>query len=74
MVYKRGSDNRVADALSRKSSHEAECSSISTCAPQWLTEVVQGYQVDEHALSMISKLAIDSSAVPNFSLQQNILR
>lgn len=33
VVYKPGSDNRVADALSRKSAHVSQCLAISACAP-----------------------------------------
>ena len=33
IVYKKGSDNRVADALSRRSHHEASCLAISVSTP-----------------------------------------
>lgn len=74
VVYKQGSDNRVADALSRKSSHVAQCSALSTCEPHWLTEVVSGYQLDSYSLQLLSRLAIDPAAMQNFTLHQGLLR
>jgi hypothetical protein len=33
-----------------------------------------GYQADHHAQSLISKLAVDSGAVPDFTLVSGLLR
>lgn len=74
MVYKKGVENRVADAPSRKSSHDSSCAAISTCTPLWIQEVVQGYQSDDWSLSLIAKLAIDASTSPNFTLCGGLLR
>lgn len=71
---KKGCDNRVSDALSRKSSHGSQCASLSSCSPQWLVEVLDGYKLDESALSMVAKLSIDNTAVPNFTLSSGLLR
>jgi len=32
-VYKKGSDNRVADALSRKTAHASQRATVSACTP-----------------------------------------
>lgn len=74
IVYKKGVNNRVADALSRKTSHESSCAAVSVVSPQWIQEVVDGYQQDPSALSMIAKLSIDSIAVPHFTLSNGLLR
>lgn len=74
VVYKRGVDNRVADALSRKSSHESQCSALSSCEPQWLSKVMFGYQSDEFSSQLVSKLAIDPHAITDFTLHQGLLR
>lgn len=74
VVYKKGSENRVADALSRKSAHDSQCAALSVSAPQWLSEVVDGYQGDADTLSLLSKLALDPAAVPGFTLVQGLLR
>jgi len=74
IVYKKGVDNRVADALSRKSSHEATCAAISSCQPQWISEVLNGYQQDEVTLSILAKLTIAPNTVPHFTLSEGVLR
>jgi hypothetical protein len=83
IIYKKGCDNRVADALSRKSIHDSQCLAISSCVPWWLTDVVNGwwltdvvneYQLDEYTLSLMAKLALDPSVVPHFSITNGLLR
>lgn len=43
IVYKQGSDNRVADALSRRAQAEGQSLAISIIKPQWCQAVVEGY-------------------------------
>lgn len=69
VVYKKGTENRVADALSRKSAHTSQCAALSTCCPQWLSEVVDGYSGDEETLSLLTKLSIDPAAAPDYTLK-----
>lgn len=52
VVYKKGPENRVADALSRKSAHSAQCAAISSCVPKWIHDVIEGYQQDPNAQSL----------------------
>lgn len=74
IVYKKGTENKAVDALSRKTSHSSTCAAISSSTPQWLSDVLGSYQSDSVALDLISKLSIDPSAVPGFHLQDGILR
>ncbi|CAN6322178.1 unnamed protein product [Urochloa humidicola] len=74
IIYKQGVENRVADALSRKSAHHLQCNAISSCVPQWIRLVLDGYQQDEASLEFISKLTIDPEAVPHFTLRDGLLR
>jgi hypothetical protein len=69
-----GIENRVADALSRKSSHAMECAALSVVSPSWIQEVVSGYDKDAHALYLVTKLSIDPNAVPHFTLNSGLLR
>jgi hypothetical protein len=74
VIYKKGSKNGIADALSRKLVHEASCAAVSTVSPQWLLEIQSGYQSDEHALSLITKPSVDSKSVPGYSLVNGLLK
>lgn len=74
MIYKKGTDNRVPDALSRKSAHDSDFAALTACTPQWIQEVVTGYQDDSHASSVLAKLMLDDQAVPKFSLHNGLLK
>lgn len=74
ICYKRGNENRAADALSRKEHTAGDTVLfISECNPSWLEEVVQGYQSDPQAHQLLGELAIAKQKGP-FSLQRGLLR
>jgi hypothetical protein len=65
VVYKRGPDNRVADALSRCSQPGTrELAAISVCLPTWLHEIQQGYQGDPQAQKLLAQCAGDPLEAP----------
>lgn len=75
IVYKKGSDNRVADALSRRPhSSEESCLALSTVVPQWCDDVIVGYSSDPQAKSYIEQLVLSPESVPNFSYHNGMLR
>lgn len=76
IIYKKGVDNSVTDALSRcsPSAGSEQVLAISTVTPQWLTEVVAGYNQDPLARDLLSKLSLNPTAVPGFTLTQGILK
>lgn len=74
IVYKRGTDNRVADALFREPSHDASCAAISSATPHWLLEVESGYDQDDFAARLKAHLLLAPSSVPSFSLVDGVLR
>ena len=47
IVYKKGTDNRVADALSRKTLHDSTCLALSVASLLWLQEVELSYADDK---------------------------
>lgn len=72
IIYRKGSDNRVADALSR---HPVDCCAAMTVArPQWFADIEQSYSSDAHVQSVITKLLLNPQSVPSFSLHNGILR
>ena len=74
IIYKKGVDNRVADALSRRPHAPESCFAMSSAIPQWCAEIVAGYSSDPQAQLYTTQLAVDPSAVPNFTLQNGLLR
>jgi hypothetical protein len=55
--YKRGVDNKVADALSRRETvHDMELYNVSTRIPSWVTDLRQSYEGDEWASEVKEKL------------------
>jgi hypothetical protein len=74
IVYKQGSGNRVADALSRRPHPPASLLSISICAPSLTSAIIQGYDQDPEAQDLLSKLVVNPQSVNHFALQDGILR
>lgn len=74
IIYKKGSDNRVADALSHyPNNHQVELSALSVAIPDWVQEVVEGYKDDPDASCKIQTLCINSGAVPDYSLKDGVI-
>jgi hypothetical protein len=74
IVYRKGADNRAADALSRFPAPDARCAAITSLVPNWLTLVTSSYEGDNFAQDLLAKLALDPSAVPNYTLHAGVLR
>jgi hypothetical protein len=79
IVYKKGVENKVADALSRVPcpgdiQTDACCLVLSSCTPKWLEEVMCIYEKDTYVTDIIAKLTLDKDAVPNFTWHQGFLR
>lgn len=64
----------MADALSRRAHSETMLYSISVGTPQWCQSIIDSYLSDEQAQQILAKIAVDGASVPNFSLQDGILR
>jgi transposase InsO family protein len=74
IIYKKGVDNRVADALSRRVHVDDQCLLISTSVPQWLELVIHSYTSDSESQEIMAKLVVDSQPVPHFSLIGGLLK
>lgn len=71
IVYRKGIENGAVDALSR--APPGQLVAVSVSQPQWVEEVILSYDGDDHAKDLLTKLSLDSAAVPNFSLRDGLL-
>ncbi|GAB2271142.1 hypothetical protein Dimus_038902 [Dionaea muscipula] len=69
--YKKGVENKAADALSRR--HEEELSAMTAVTPSWMEEIQKSYTDDPYAQSLIQALTSDVPKPP-YSLQDGMLR
>lgn len=72
--YKRGAENKVADALSRRDSDSYEFSAMTVLKPKWLEEVLLSYQSDPICQKNLSAKAIDPTCYEDYSLVGDVLR
>jgi hypothetical protein len=73
IVYKKGRDNLVADALSRLPTL-MQIQSCSELQPVWIQEVANSYVTDKQAQELLAQLAIASPNEQGYSLHQGIIK
>lgn len=73
VVYRRGADNGIADALSRRQ-HSDLLLAISAPTYDWLASLQEWYSTDPEASALLAQLAIDGNSRPPFTLQQHVIR
>jgi hypothetical protein len=73
ILYKKGTKNRAADALSRRR-HPEQIMAISSIKHQWLDVVVLSYQAGSDAMKLLSELATKPDSIPQYSLVQGVIR
>lgn len=75
LQYKKGVDNRAADALSRIGSQTgSELIAMTTCILLWLAEVEAGYKEDAQSSRLLVELSAGNTKHPKFTLKEGILR
>lgn len=74
IVYKKGSENRVADALSRRPHPELELLAISCCQPTWILTIMDAYQQDVGAQALLQRLYVCKKDEDGFTLQNGVIR
>jgi hypothetical protein len=67
IIYKKGKDNVVADALSRKYEDEGSLFSLSFIVPNWLQAVRQEWLQDPKSSQLIHQLQSNAPASPGYS-------
>jgi hypothetical protein len=74
IIYKKGKQNVVTDALSRKDEDiEAFLSAFSIIQPDWITEARDEWKNDEEVWTLIQRLQQDSSAYDTFTWKNDSL-
>lgn len=76
--YKKGKENKVADALSRVLEdpglpEEATCSMLSFPTPTWLEELKLSYTTDPEAMVLLQKLQAGTEVPKGYALQQGLI-
>jgi hypothetical protein len=74
IIYKKGKDNVVADALSRKYEDEGSLFSLSFIVPDWLQAVRQEWLQDPKSSHLIQQLQSNAPASPGYSWLHDELR
>jgi hypothetical protein len=74
VVYKHGSSNLAAGALSRHPVAPAQLQAISFLTPSWLTEVVAGYDDDPTASKLLQQLSTNPKLQSLYSLTGGLIR
>ena len=79
--YKKGAENLVADALSRRhergvtvNSNTRSCLALSAVKPGWIEELLKNYEGDPQCQEIMSQLLLDSASQPFYTLTDGILR
>ncbi|CAN6212014.1 unnamed protein product [Urochloa humidicola] len=73
LVYKKGLDNKAADALSRQVD-KSENMAISISQPKWLETVIEGYHQDPKAQELLTELSLTGSNDKGFTLVDGVIR
>lgn len=74
VVYRKGSENRVADALSRRPHADSTVMAISSSQPLWLEEIQSAYDVDPRATELLQKLILAPDSEPHYTLRDGVIR
>jgi len=73
ILYKKGLENKVADALSRQA-EPGTVAAISTSTPRWLEIIVEGYTKDDQTKQLLTELIITGSNDKGFSLFDGLIK
>lgn len=72
VVYRKGSENQAADALSRRDQPE-QLNAVSAPVHTWLAQLQQWYPTDPEAKSLLAQLSVDASSHPPYQLKDGII-
>jgi hypothetical protein len=73
ILYTKGKENLAADALSRVA-HMMVVQAVSEVTPAWVQEILNSYQTDPQAQSLLAELAVTTPNAAGFSLDKGLIR
>jgi hypothetical protein len=74
LCYRKGLENRAADALSRRQHDPQESLAVITeCQPAWLADVRASYQGNTQAMNLLAKLQVSPDSKQRFKMADSIL-
>lgn len=73
IMYKKGKENKVADALSRQHEEQQQLMAISVVVPTWVKEVEASYQGDDYANHWLPQLSTSTPTQSKLKLIKGIL-
>lgn len=73
LVYKKGLENKAADALSRQSTSD-QLLAISVSTPKWLEIIIEGYQQDPDAKQLLAELSVVGTNDKGYTLTDGVIR
>jgi len=73
ILYRKGKENRAADALSRRVA-PATFQAISAVVPEWVQDISNSYDQTVWIKNLLTRLSIQAAAVPDYQLQGGLLR
>jgi hypothetical protein len=74
IVYRKGSENIAADALSRHPQPSSSLYAISSVQATWLHDIIAGYQSDTVVQDKLSQLSIHSDSSSAYTLRDGVIR
>lgn len=73
--YKKGKENVVADALSRRDSISSmQCQTVTVVVPQWTEDVKNSYKGDSDSDRLLKKVAADTDPKPKFTMHNGLIK
>lgn len=72
--YKKGTDNRVADALSRRPHTDTHLLALSQQQPAWLQDILDMYQDSAEAQELPTQVAVQSAEKSKYTLHNGLIR
>lgn len=72
--YKKGTGNRVTDALSRRLEDDSSLNTITSVEPTWIQHIIHNYEHEPTTIQLITELITIPGNRLGYTLQKSIIR